>query len=66
MSDGNGTYRVRIVPQPLAFPGIVRLRIVVPDGSTVLDASAAFERGADVVRFEGSPTAPIDLFVRYG
>lgn len=64
--DGNGTYRVRIVPQPLAFPGVVRLRIVVPDGSTVLDASAAFERGADVVRFEGSPSAPIDLFVRYG
>jgi hypothetical protein len=64
--DGNGTYRVRIVPQPLAFPGVVRLRIVVPDGLTVLGASAAFERGADVVRLEGSPTAPIDLFVRYG
>jgi hypothetical protein len=61
-----GTYRTRIVPQPLAFPGIVRLRIVVPDGTTVLDASAAFERGADVVRFEDSPTAPIELFVRYG
>ncbi len=64
--DGNGTYRMRIVPQPLTFPGIVRLRIVVPDGSSVLDASGMFERGVDVVRFEGSPTAPIDLFVRYG
>ena len=64
--DGIGTYRMRIVPQPLAYPGIVRLRIVVPDGTSVADASAIFERGVDVVRFEGMPTAPIELFVRYG
>jgi hypothetical protein len=64
--DGEGTYRMRVVPQPLAFPGVVRLRIVLPDGTNVLDASEEFERGTDVVRFEGSPSAPIDLFVRYG
>jgi hypothetical protein len=64
--DDIGTYRLRILPQPLAFPGVVRIRIALPEGTTVLDASDAFERGSDVVRFEGSPTAPIDLFVRYG
>jgi hypothetical protein len=64
--DGYGVFRMRVVPQPLAFPGVVRLRIVVPEGMTVLGASAVFERGADVVRFESSPTAPMDLFVRYG
>lgn len=64
--DGEGSYRMRIVPQPLAYPGIVRIRISLPDGMSVLDASSAFERGGDVVRFDGSPTAPIDLFVRYG
>ncbi|MEO8475766.1 MAG: hypothetical protein ABI572_01800 [Actinomycetota bacterium] len=64
--EGIGTYRLRIVPQPLAYPGVVRLRIVVPDGTNVLEASEEFERGADVVRYEGTPTAPLDLFVRYG
>ncbi len=64
--EGIGAYRLRIVPQPLAYPGIVRLRIVVPDGTSVLEASDEFERGADVVRYEGTPTAPLDLFVRYG
>lgn len=64
--DGSGTYRMRIVPQPLVLPGIVRIRIQVPDGMSILDASGAFDRGADVVRYEESPTAPVDLFVRYG
>jgi hypothetical protein len=64
--DGNGAYRMRVVPQPLAYPGVVRIRIVMPDGTSVTDASAAFERGVDVVRFEGTPAAPLDLFVRYG
>ena len=61
-----GSYRMRIVPQPLASNGVVRIRIVVPEGMTILDASTGFERGTDVVRFEDSPGAPLDLFVRYG
>lgn len=63
--DGASTYKMRLIPQPLAIPGTVRVRIVLPEGATLVDASPGFELGAQRVVYGGAAAATTTLFVSY-
>jgi hypothetical protein len=64
-ADDVSTYTLRLIPQPLAVDAAVRIRILLPEGATLVAASHEFEQGVQLVRYGGTPNGPLTLFVSY-
>jgi hypothetical protein len=63
--DGIVTYRLTIQKQPGLRPGPIRLRITVPAGATVIDASPGLAVGRESVTVDTTFNRDIDVVVRY-
>jgi Protein of unknown function (DUF4012) len=58
-------YRLDFLPQPALRPGSVSVEIRLPSGAEVTDVASGLQVTGEVVSFEGSPTVPRSLWVRY-
>jgi hypothetical protein len=63
--DGARQVDLRLVPQPTVDGVRFELRVALPDGSTILDASSAFDRRGDTATFSRIQGAPADLRIRF-
>jgi hypothetical protein len=64
LSEGVWTYRVDVLPQPSLRPAATTVTVRVPDGTELL-ASPGFKNEGAVATYEGAPTDPTALVVRY-
>jgi len=58
-------YRADVVPQPALRPESVTVDIVLPSGTGVEEAAPGMAEDGQTIRFEGQPSAPRQLWVRY-
>jgi Protein of unknown function (DUF4012) len=59
--DGVGQVALRILPQPTMAGVRYQIRVVLPDGSTVVSASPGFERRGGAAVFAGVRGGPFEL-----
>ena len=64
--DGVDEVSLRVVPQPTLSGMRFQLRLVLPEGSTVVSASPALDVRGDTATFSGLRGGPVDLGVRFG
>jgi hypothetical protein len=62
--DGR-SFRMSIFPQASLEAGTVRVKIDVPSGSSIEDASESLQLAGASARFVGAPTEPLQLWVRW-
>jgi hypothetical protein len=60
------SYRLTVLPRPLLTPATFRVSIAVPEGASVSATAPGMTVADGVVRWEGAPTEPVELWVRYG
>jgi hypothetical protein len=65
MAKGGGEFRMNVLPQPSFLPATVRVRIDVPTGAVISSASDDLEQSGGSVRYVGTPTRSVPLFVRW-
>ena len=58
-------YRADVVPQPALRPESVTVDIDLPSGTGVEEAAPGMAEDGQTIRFEGQPSAPRQLWVRY-
>jgi hypothetical protein len=63
--DGERQVDLRVIPQPTVEGVRYELRVALPDGSTILDASSSFDRRGDTATFSRVQSGPVDLRVRF-
>lgn len=59
-------YRLTVLPRPLLSPATFRVSISVPEGAEVSATAPGMTVADGVVRWEGAPAEPLELWVRYG
>jgi Protein of unknown function (DUF4012) len=57
---------LRMVPQPTIAGISYEIRVILPDGSTILSASPQLDRRGDAAVFSGVQGGPVDLDLRFG
>ena len=58
-------FRMLLLPQPALDAGTVRIKIDVPSGSSIAEASPAMRVAGGSGQFVGNPSEPIPLWVRW-
>jgi hypothetical protein len=58
-------FRMLVFPQATLDAGVVRIKIDVPSGSSISEASEAMQVAGSSGRFVGDPTEPLALWVRW-
>lgn len=64
--DGAREVALRVVPQPTLAGVRFQIRIVLPDGSTIVSTSPGLQRRGDTAVFSGVQEATTDLALRFG
>jgi uncharacterized protein DUF4012 len=64
--DGAKEVTLRVVPQTTMAGIRYEIRVSLPDGSTILSASAAMDRRGDAAAFSGVLSGSVDLDLRFG
>jgi hypothetical protein len=64
-NSSGGAYRLHLAVQPSINPDRVRVNVTVPPGMHVTEMSQELDLEGDRVAYEGSPTADLDLWVRF-
>jgi len=64
--NGAKEVTLRVVPQPTMAGIRYEIRVSLPDGSTILSASAAMDRRGDAAAFSGVLEGSLDLDLRFG
>lgn len=64
--DGAREVALRVVPQPTLAGVRFQIRIVLPDGSTIVSTSPGLQRRGDTAVFSGVQDATTDLALRFG
>jgi hypothetical protein len=64
--DGAKEVTLRVVPQTTMAGIRYEIRVSLPDGSTILSASAALDRRGDAATFSGVLGGSVDLDLRFG
>ncbi len=64
--DGAREVALRVVPQPTLAGVRFQIRIVLPDGSTIVSTSPGLQRRGDSAVFSGVQDATTDLALRFG
>jgi hypothetical protein len=63
--DGVRQVDLRLVPQPTVEGVRFQIRVTLPEGSTILEASSPFERRGDSATFSRIQGGPVDLRIRF-
>jgi hypothetical protein len=63
--DGVRQVDLRVVPQPTVDGVRYELRVALPDGSTIVEASPPFDRRGDTATFSRVQAGPVDLQIRF-
>jgi hypothetical protein len=63
---GSRKVALRVMPQPTTAGVRYQIRIVLPDGSTIVSASPELERRGNAAAFSGVMGGPMDLEVGFG
>jgi hypothetical protein len=58
-------YQLLVLPQPALAPMTVRVSITIPDGSTLVSKANRLTSSGGVLTYEGTPEAPLTLWVVY-
>lgn len=64
--DGAREVALRVMPQPTLAGVRFQIRIVLPDGSTIVSTSPGLQRRGDTATFSGVQDATTDLALRFG
>ena len=64
--EGSKQLALRVLPQPTLHGVRYQLRLVLPDGSSVLSASPDLDERASGATFSGVRGGPVDLVLRFG
>ena len=64
--DGAREVALRVMPQPTLAGVRFQIRIVLPDGSTIVSTSPGLQRRGDTAIFSGVQDATTDLALRFG
>jgi hypothetical protein len=64
--DGSKEVALRMMPQPTMAGVRFQIRVVLPDGSTIVSASPELERRGNAAAFSGVLGGPMDLEVGFG
>jgi hypothetical protein len=64
-ADGSSRFVLDVLPQPALRPDLVRVRVELPAGAEVLGSSPQVRVEAGILTWEGRPTTPQHLWVRY-
>jgi len=64
--DGGKQVTLRVLPQPTLDGVLFQLRLVLPDGSTILSTSSGLDGRASAATFSGVRGGPVDLVLRFG
>ncbi len=65
LADGSSRFVLDVLPQPALRPDLVRVQVELPPGVDVLGTSPGVRVEAGVVIWQGRPTTPQHLWVRY-
>ncbi|GBC87864.1 hypothetical protein HRbin12_01882 [bacterium HR12] len=65
LPDGSRRFVLDVLPQPALRPDLVSVEVELPAGADVLAASPEVRVEAGVMTWEGNPTTPRHLWVRY-
>lgn len=65
LPDGSRRFALDVLPQPALRPDLVRVEVELPPGADVLAVSPGVRAQAGVMTWEGRPTTPARLWVRY-
>jgi hypothetical protein len=64
--NGAKEITLRVLPQPTMAGIRYEIRVVLPDGSTILSASRELDRRGDAASFSGMRQGAVDLDLRFG
>jgi hypothetical protein len=64
--NGAKEITLRMVPQPTMGGIRYEIRVILPDGSTILSASPELDRRGDAATFSGMRGGAVDLDLRFG
>lgn len=64
--EGVNQLVLRVVPQPTLAGVRFQLRVVLPDGSSIVSASPALRSGGSAAEFSGVREGPVDLELHFG
>jgi Protein of unknown function (DUF4012) len=64
--DGAKEVALRVMPQPTLAGVRFQIRVVLPDGSTIVSASPGLQRRGDTAVFSGVRDGAVDLSLRFG
>lgn len=65
LPDGSRRFVLDVLPQPALRPDLIRVEVELPPGSDVLAASPEVRLETGVMTWQGRPTTPERLWVRY-
>jgi hypothetical protein len=63
--DGAKQVALRLIPQPTMAGVRIQIRVVLPDGSTIMSASPELQRRGDAAVFSAVQRGPVDLELRF-